>query len=188
MKTAICIASGPSLTKEDVDYCRGKGKVYVVKECYHLAPWADVLYAADTDWWHNQKGVPDFKGERWTVSSRACDVYPELKYIEAKAQWHWSETQGAVATGGNSGFQAMNIATLQGAERLVLLGYDYGHAAGMEKHWWDKEYKRESRYSNYAEWNKKLAKAAPFIKVPVFNASIQTAITCFPKVNLREIL
>lgn len=189
MKTSICIASGPSLTQADVDYCRGKGRVYAVKEAALAAPWADVLYAADTDWWVNHKDRWEgFAGEKWTVSNRACELFPALKYVEAKSEWQWSDTPGALATGGNSGFQALNMAVLDGAERVILLGYDYGHQPGMSKHWWDKDHPRDSRYSNYAEWNKRLAAAAPMIPVPVLNATPSTAITCFEQVNLRDIL
>jgi hypothetical protein len=188
MKTAICIASGPSLNREDVEYCRGKGRVYAIKEAALMAPWADVLYAADTDWWDkNPERWADFKGEKRTVSKAAADRHG-LIYLEAKTQLKWSTTPGALATGGNSGFQALNMAVLDGAERVILLGYDYGHQPGMSKHWWDVDHPRDSRYSNYAEWNRRLAAAAPLIPVPVLNATGNTAITCFPLVNLREVL
>lgn len=188
MKTAICIASGPSLTQADVDYCRGKGKVYAVKECRHLAPWADILYAADTDWWERFDGCADFAGERWTCSEEAAKKYG-INHIKINSQLVWSDTPGLIASGGNSGFQVINMAALDGAERIILLGFDYGYdPAQTDKHWWEKEHPRESRYSNYAEWNKKLAKAAEQMKVPVFNASVQSAITCFERVNLREII
>ena len=187
MKTAICIASGPSLTKEDVEYCQGKGTVYVVKECHHLAPWADAMYAADTDWWEKFNGVPEFKGRKITVSKEASEQYG-LEYVEAKTQWVWSTTQGAVATGGHSGFQVMNIAELEGHDRIILLGYDLGMTAGMDKHWWEKEHPRDSRYSNYKEWIVKMNKAAEVIQAKVLNASRLTALECFDRVNLRDIL
>jgi len=190
MKTAICIASGPSLTKEDVDYCRGKGRIYAVKEATLMAPWADVMYAADHDWWiNNPERWRDFKGEKWTLENRAAELFPELKTIKCRAEWKWSTTPGVLATGGNSGFQVINMAVLDGADRVILLGYDYGYdPAQQDKHWWEKEHPRESRYSNYAEWNKRLAAAAPLIPVPVFNATRQTAITCFPLVNIKDVL
>ena len=187
MKTAICIASGPSLTKEDVEYCQGKGRVYVVKECRYLAPWADVLYAADTDWWEKFEGCPDFAGEKWTVSATAADKFG-LHYVEGKSQIDWSDTPGVIATGGNSGFQIINLSVLQGCSRVILLGYDYGFKPGTVKHWWEKEHPRTSRESNYVDWNKRLAKAAPKIPVPVLNASVLSAINCFERVNLRDVL
>lgn len=185
MHTAICLASGPSLTQADVDYCRGKGKIYAVKECHHMAPWADVLYAADADWWDRFEGVKEFKGERWTVDQAAATKHG-LHFINYKPACVWSTDPAYLATGGNSGFQAVNLAVLQGAERVILLGYDMGHAA--QKHWWETKHPRESRHSDYAEWLKRFAAAAPLIPVPVLNASRQSAIECFPRVALEDVL
>lgn len=189
MNIAICIAGGPSLTKDDVDFCRGKGRVYAVKEAALLAPWADVLYAADHDWWtNNPDRWRDFKGEKWTIENRASQLFPEINAIRCRTEWKWSNTPGIIATGGNSGFQVINMAVLDGAEKVVLLGYDYGYEPGQDKHWWDKDHPRTSRQSNYAEWNKRLAAAAPLIPVPVLNASRQSAITCFPRLSLKDAL
>lgn len=184
---AVCIASGPSLTQEDVNFCRGKARVYAVKECYHMAPWADVLYAADTDWWERLHGVPDFAGERWTVSWEAAEKYPDLHHIPYKSDLTWSSTMAMLATGGNSGFQALNLAVLQGASKVFLLGYDMGH--GPKKHWWSGgPLKRDVRPSDYGDWIKRFAAAATLIPVPVINCSRKTAITCFPKSTIQESL
>ena len=40
---AVVIASGPSLTQDYVDYCRGRAWVVVVNDNSRRAPWADVL-------------------------------------------------------------------------------------------------------------------------------------------------
>ena len=51
------IASGPSLTQQQVDYCRGKAKVVVINDNYLRAPWADYLYFCDDKWfqWHKDR-------------------------------------------------------------------------------------------------------------------------------------
>lgn len=196
MKTAICIASGPSLTRDDVNAVRGHGRVYVVKECCHLSPWADVLYAADTDWWQNNAGCPYFEGEKWTVSHEAATQFC-LNHINYRNDIPWSNEQGLIASGGNSGFQAINLAALDlirlypdEPKRIILLGYDMGYIKGQDKHWWDQELPRESRYSNYADWLKRMAAAVPYIPldIQILNASRQTAINCFPQVNLGDVL
>lgn len=152
-----------------------------------MAPWADVLYAADGDWWDKFKGCPDFSGERWTLDVDAAKKYG-LHHIDYKPQSPWSTDPAYIASGGNSGFQVANLAVLQGAARVILLGYDMGFKPGQDKHWWEKEYPRNSRDSNYADWLKRWEAAAPLIPVPVLNASRQSAITCFQRVNLREVL
>lgn len=186
--TAICIASGPSLTKEDVEYCQGKGKIYIVKEGFYIAPWADVLYAADSDWWDLMDGVPEFTGEKWTVCKKSAEKY-NLECIDYDAGIRWSNTPGLIATGGNSGFQILNLAVLQGASEVILLGYDYGYDPQKQnKHWFDKLHPRKSRDSNYKKWNQQLLESAPLIPVPVINCSRQSAITCFPRALLKGVL
>jgi hypothetical protein len=187
MTLAVCIANGPSLTSEDVEYCRGRAKIYAVKESVTLCPWADVLYAADTDWWERHQGYADFKGERWTVSAEAGLKWG-INVIDYDSALKWSDTPGLLATGGNSGFQALNKAVLDGASKVLLLGFDMGHEPGKPKHWWTGKIKRETRASHYHEWIPKFNAAAPLIQVPVVNVSRETRLECFPRLGLRDVL
>lgn len=188
MHTAVCIANGPSLTKDDVEFLRGKPvKIYAVKEAHLLAPWADVLYAADGDWWDVNKGVPDFRGGRWTVNPDAAKRYG-LNCIDYKPNEAWSNSPAWIATGGNSGFQALNLAVLQGAVRVILLGYDMGHDSGTPKHWWTGQVERPIRTSNYIEFIEAYRRAAPRIPVPVINATRKTALNCFVQMPIQEAL
>jgi hypothetical protein len=182
---AICIATGTSLTKEDVEYCKGKAKIYAIKESVTLCPWADVLYSADTDWWEFYKGYPDFKGEKWTVSAEASKKWG-LNHVEYDSSLVWGNAN-ILATGGNSGFQTLNLAVMHGATEVILLGYDMGHPT-ERKHWWTGEIKRPIRPSNYEDWIKKFHAASKVIPVPVLNATRNSALTCFPKVELRDVI
>ena len=182
---AICIASGHSLTQEDVDYCRGKGKVYVVNDGHRLAPWADVLYAADTDWWEYHEGVTGFKGDRWTVSHEAALKYG-INRIDYKPREKWSNCPDWIATGGNSGFQIINLAEIQGADKIILLGYDMGFTD--KKHWFGEHPPKINRSSQYEAWIKRFNDAKPFIKAEVINCTPNSNLKCFPIKDLRECL
>lgn len=185
MSLAICIASGASLTKDDVDYCKGKGRVYVVKETHRLAPWADVLYAADTDWWEYHKGVPEFVGEKWTCSSESAKRW-KLNHIDGSSVIPWGQPgTGRIGYGGNSGFQVLNLAVLHGASKVILLGYDMQFTKGR-KHWFTGLDNKTRRDSNYADWLTRFNLAAPLIGVPVENASRNSAIECFPRIELQH--
>lgn len=188
LKTAICIASGPSLTQEDINYCRGKGKIYVVNETYQLAPWANILYAADGDWWEKHLEAHNFAGEKWTCNLSIAEKY-DLYHIGVKTQWHWSKTQGVIASGGNSGFQAVNKAYLDGAERIVLLGYDMGHKPGTKKHFFKDEDAKIFRHSNYESWIRRFTKATEYMDdVRIINCTRETNLECFERVPLREVI
>lgn len=182
---AICIASGHSLTFKDVDYCRGKGKVYVVNDGYKIAPWADVLYAADTDWWDYHDGVTQFDGERWTCAKESSLKYG-INHIDYKPQEKWSSSPDWIATGGNSGFQAVNLAEIHGATKIILLGYDMGFT--NKKHWFGEHPSRINRPSRYDEWIKRFNDAKPLIKAEVINCTPNSNLKCFPMADLRDVL
>lgn len=193
MKTIVCIASGPSLTPDDVEYCRARARVYAVNDVYRLAPWADVLYAADGSWWDVHKGCPEFAGERWTCNDDAAAKYG-LRHIPVK-NIEWSHTPGALGGGGNSGFQTINKASLDllaagvdGTERIILLGYDYGHKSGTKKHFFGEHPPDIDKVSNFRGWVQRIHKAAGQMKIPVINCSRESAIKCFPRAHLRDVL
>lgn len=180
---AFCLASGASLNQEDVDFIKGKGRVYAVNDSYRLAPWADVLYAADAAWWDWHIGnLSDFKGEKRSPDFATCKKY-NLSYVQIDMSAAWGEG-GRVAHGGNSGFQALNMAVNDGAHAVYLLGYDMGYTD--KKHWFGDHPKKLDRSSDYKKWIENIKKAVPHIPVPVYNCSEMSAIDCFSKVDLRE--
>jgi hypothetical protein len=189
MTTAICIASGPSLTADDVNYCKGKGKIYVANNCFKLAPWADVLYACDGRWWQHYHDQVDkvFKGERWTIDDAAAVEYG-LKTIGVLNDAIWSEHPSAITLGGNSGHQMMNLACIQGASKIVLLGYDMKPRADGIRHWHGDHINAllQTNPVEYVNWRKNFKEAKPFIKIPVVNCTRDTALEAFDRAPLRE--
>ena len=177
MKTAICIASGSSLTKEDVDYCKGKAFVYVINTSYQIAPWADVLYACDEEWWDYHK--PDFAGQKWTLNENAAKKY-NLNYIGHDANATFCETE-IIATGNNSGFQAINLAYLHGYRKILLLGYDFKNSG---QHWHGQHPTQLGQSQNLRLWLNLMEKAAPIMEnlgLEVINCTRDSDINCFRK-------
>ncbi len=179
-KISVCIATGASLTQEQVDYIKGKATVYVVNDAYRLAPWADVLYACDYRWWNYHK--PEFKGRKVTINEQAVKEYNLELWKQSKAIW--SDKQRELATGGNGGFQCLNLADLEGAEKIILLGYDMkpvGHFFG--------EHPEKIRgCSRYDVWVKNFKEAKRYIKAEVINCTPDSALDCFEKANLMDVL
>lgn len=180
MISIVCIASGASLTKEDVDYAlQNASKVFVVSDVYKIAPKADLLYSCDYQWWNYHR--PDFAGRKVTLNAKAAEQF-NLELVRESDQ-KWSTVEGFVATGGNSGFQCLNLATTMKPDRVILLGYDMhgGHFFGNHP-------KEVDRGSNFERWIDRMNVVAPIIPVPVFNCTPNSALECFPKFDLREIL
>lgn len=110
-----------------------------ISDVYRVAPWADYLYSCDYHWWdfHYSEHNPNlhafkaFAGERWTVDEGAAIKYGlhRLKGVD-----HAGLGQDCIHTGSNSAYQAINLAYLFGARRILLLGIDLQHGElGQQK-------------------------------------------------------
>lgn len=186
-ETVVCIASGPSLTPEDVAVVRGRARVVVVNNSYQLAPWADVLYAADARWWKWHKGAPDFQGLKYSVTKDSAR-WPGVIVIGRGASTGLSLDTTKVCLGGNGGYQALNLAVLLGASRVVLLGYDMAVAKDGRQHWHpDHPNTMRSPYQNFRAAYPTLVEPLKAAGVEVINCSRQTALTCFPRAVITDV-
>jgi len=179
----VCLGTGPSLTAEDVAYVRGKARVIAVNDAYKLAPWADVLYAADAKWWGWHKGVPGFTGLKYTAQPGAVR-WPGVQLMHRSGLDGLDLNPRNVRTGFNSGYQAINMAVHFGAGRSVLLGYDMRGDHFFGKH-------PDRTVPPFVLCLAKFATLVPplaALKIPIVNATRQTALTCFPRVPLEEAL
>jgi hypothetical protein len=122
-ETCVCLGTGPSLTAADVDACRGRARVIAINDAYRLAPWADVLYAADRKWWAWHQGAPTFPGRKLTIEPQR-DVWPGLAMLRNTGLEGFEADPGGLRIGYHSGYQAIHLAVHFGATRIVLLGYD----------------------------------------------------------------
>ena len=204
----VCVAGGPSLTREDVEYCRGKAAVIVVNDGYRMAPWADYLYAADHRWWistPNGEAEPNwrlsartFRGERLTTDKGTADMFG-LGYIPHQPGRGLAKPPFIHGT--NGGIEAVSIAALKGARRILLLGYDMG--ATGSGHWFGDHPDavtlpdgRVERLTTMDAHEFALARgefAALAIDldaagIEVINCTRTTALECFPRKPIQECL
>lgn len=180
--TVVCLGSGPSLTKADVESVRGRARVIAVNDTYRLAPWADVLYACDSKWWRWHKGVPTFAGLRYSLDLRAQAF--GVSVLRNSGMTGLEPDPSALKTGHNSGYQAINLAVHLGAERIVLLGYDMrgDHFFGSHPD--------QSRppFALCLKRFQTLVEPLAAAGVTVINASRKTALTVFPCASLESVL
>jgi hypothetical protein len=188
---ALVIANGPSLTETDVSLARGLDCLTIaINDAYRLAPWADILYAADLPWWDAYRSKITFDGELWTCNDYAAAKHG-LFHIPVRMDQKWSTDPNWIASGSNSGFQGINLAGILGAKEIILLGFDYGSEPGKPKHWFGDHPGEMNKNSNYRKWLERITRAAPEIEkagINVINATRETAITCFPKQPLEALL
>lgn len=191
------IASGPSLTKQDVDSLKGQ-KVIAINDNYLLAPWADYMYACDPIWWmwHKEREeLKAFKGQKWTQReswepSEKTEVerLHKLNWVDSKCEMGLSTDPAYIHQGSNSGIQAINLAYHFGARSIVLLGFDMQETNG-KAHWFG-EHPNNShpKFSNLMKFYKHVADQAPALGLEIINATRETALTCFKREKLADIL
>lgn len=193
VKTAIVIASGPSLTQDQVDYAVATGHhTMVINAAYKMAPRATTMYSGDFLFWKNY--VADvrrnFFGVPWSQDATSCERWPEIKRVRA-ANRDGLGKGGLIHLNGNSGFQGINLAHSWGFKRIVLLGFDMKLGPKGEKHFHPDHPAPMVQAQVFFEWLHKSARLAVDLKndgAEVLNATTDTALTCWPKVELQEVV
>lgn len=198
-ETFVCIASGPSLTREDVEAVRGRARVIVVNNNIQIAPWADVLYAADAGWWkwatRGQSPMEAFPallkahaGLKYSVTSQAAR-YHCVTVLGRGPSEGLSLDPTKLCLGANGGYQAINLAVLLGAARIVLLGYDMQLGPKGQRHW-HRDHPSGSFNAPLQNFRQKfptLVEPLQRAGVEVINCSRQTALTCFPRQSIEDV-
>jgi len=191
-ETVVVLGTGPSLTVEDVDYCRTKARVIAVNDAYHLAPWADALYGCDAQWWQWHRGVPEFTGPKWALDHSAWTkyraIYPDVQRLRNTGWSGLEHLPTGLKSGRNSGYQAINLAVHYGAARILLLGFDMQAAKDRSHFFGEHPNRQRSPYPLFRHAFDSLVKPLAKIGVVVLNCSRSTMLTAFPRVPLREAL
>lgn len=190
-KWVVC-ASGPSMAGVDLSLLRRfrSWRVLAVNCTWSLVPWAAALYAGDLEWWDRYGGgTAEFEGEKWTWNPMAA-VKHKLRMVTRRNGKGLCRERGAVNSGGNSGYQAVNLAYHFGARQIVLLGFDMHRQGGGHWHG-EHEGMLSAPASHLPMWRNAFEPMAFDLRaagVQVLNATEGTALTCFPKVPLAEAL
>lgn len=194
-RAVAVIASGPSVQKQEVASLRGRLPVLAIKENYDLAPWADVVYGCDAAWWKNRNGLKTYHGLKVSATLDLRLYFKDLNYVtlEKHDDRIRLDPLGTVGAGGNSGFQAVNLAVQFGATRLLLIGFDMNHHT-RQPHWYGRNNgpgRTNPDHNNYDRWRRAFTQSTPILEkagVEVVNASPMSALTCFRHQGTKETL
>lgn len=133
-----------------------------------------MLYSGDRKFWADYGG--GFAGRKISgdESVAGCDFLNVRAWLP---QNRWCN---------NSGAQALFLMPVLGASRVILTGYDM-----QGRHWHEDYATKNPSAENLELWRKGFPALAAWLAalgVEVLNASRETALTCFPRVDLREAL
>lgn len=140
---------------------------------YQLCLWADYLFAMDRVWWDQY--VDDvnrrFKGKCYTLCKKCHNipVAPVMNYQ-------------------NSGAGAVALAAALGASSIILMGYDMGYAGG-KRHWHGDHPPGLGNAGKVKNWPAHFEPLARRLtRINVLNCSRKTALKCFPRAELEQVL
>lgn len=155
-----------------------------------------MVYGCDPAWWRHRRGLPDFAGIK--VSWADLPEYPDIRRVViagGRGNNQYTDDlifdRDQVGGGGNSGFQAFNLAVNQcRARRVILIGFDMVDRGKL--HWYG-----ENRWpmggnpsiTNFRRWIAAFDGAAKTLGargIRVLNASRNSALRCFPKMDMAE--
>lgn len=122
--------------------------------------------------------------------------YPDIQKVAIKTGVPEKEADviltgpvGWVGSGGNSGFQAMNLAVQFGATGILGIGFDMCGDHWYGRNGWDKA--NNPGEENFKRWRKAFESAAPVLSwlgVEFINASMNSTLNCFPKMSVEDAL
>jgi hypothetical protein len=204
MQTVVVLGAGPSLCAEDVDRVLDAPDTHViaVNDAWRLTGRrADILYAADAQWW------------RWLAAANVTDdqlppvllaaqpdaktYRPSVQILTTKRGDGISLAPGMIYSGGHGGHQAINVAALLWPSRIVLLGFDMQADPATGQHHFFGEHPYDvghqpphCRYGARLKSFEGLRSGLDAVGIQIINCSRRTAIDpdVIPRGSLAEVL
>lgn len=187
-ETCAILASGPSMNVSVARTLEGRCRVIAINDNYKLAPWADILYAADHPWWREYPEALKFAGRKVTINAGL--EFAEVEYIESGGYADFDHRTTHVRTGKNGGYQAIHIAAHLGVRRIILCGFNMRSIDGLS-HWFGDHPPNLHRTPPYETWISLFARLAPLLRhknIEVINCTPKSALNCFEKQSLETAL
>jgi hypothetical protein len=190
-ETVAIIGGGSSLTRAQIEAVRGIKSV-AINRAYEDAPFADILYFADREWWMDHKDRPAFKafaGLKVTIENVAQVADASIHLLRQGVAEGLSADPGVLHTGRNSGYQVLNLLLLAGVRKILLLGIDgqRGENGRVHYHSGHKNPTPDAAFELYRLYFASIENEVKARGVRVFNCSPRSAIG-FEKLTVEQAL
>ena len=198
--------SSPSVYSSYMEQIYDK-HVIGINVAYLIGEWIDMVFFGDNKFFLNHK-------ERlavWPGLKVSCyagiDKYDWVKYLprDARKRQGISSDPTTVAWNCNSGAAAISVAVNAGAKRIFLLGFDMNLGDTGKQHWHTlyksktpvqplKPHKgvvpkvRHLPFERHLRGFPAIARDAKLRGVEIINVCPTSAVTVFPRVNLKDVL
>jgi len=205
LKTIVCIATGPSLTLQQIDTARDKGfTLFACNNAIFQAPDADLLYGCNHEWWaYYWDDVKNLPCEKWTTSTIAATTHG-INWIAERHAPGLSTDPKVIHHGHGSGYSLVSMAFRAGADRIVLLGYDLKYAPDYDPANRDPGSSHRHFFGEYPEsmrhWPSVKVEKGVHVElrdlygeiksqnlVEVVNCTPGSAMDCFPNLDIADL-
>lgn len=176
---------------------QGKVKTIVINRAFELAPWADVVYGCDAGFWRAYPKALECQGVKVCYDSEFCALHQDLNNVKVEFSHKISSEPGVLGSGGicgaggNSGFQALNLALQFGANPILLLGYDMTDKAGLHFHGKHPPPLQNPSPDMFDRWRSAFNKAEAGLRsqgIKILNCTPRGTLNMFQKMSLEEAL
>ena len=216
--TCVIIGGGPSLVKQfeiPAEVTEGvyQGRLHpsayspylaplhtmhciAVNVAYKFGDWIDAMFFGDPDTWMDDKDeLIAWKGLRITCSEEVTKD-SRVKYLIRSPQKMGIVTDPAcICWNYNSGCAAINVAVHFGVKRIILLGFDMSLDSDKRQHWHNlyADQKKDVNSMNttmhrHLQTFPTIANDLKKLGIEVINASPESKIDEFPKMNFKDII
>ena len=173
-----------------------------VNMAFRLGDWVDICFFGDRGWFFaNRKELAEFPGLKVTCNANMSGSKYDSEYVKylPRDKNHAkgiSTNPKRVSWNANSGAAAISVAIHTGATRIILLGFDMSLGEGHKQHWHGlyniagrgKVEAKKLPFNRHLKGFPLIAKEAKKLGVVILNASPDSAIKCFPKVQVKDLL
>lgn len=169
-----------------------------INNAYQIGSWIDVLFFGDCGWYLvHRNAIAKWPGLKVTCCPRFEAKKKEdmegIKFLKKDAQRQGiSSDNSTVCWNSNSGAAAISLASHFGAKKIILLGFDMD-MQNKVSHWHGShaqpgENTRKPPFDRHLRGFPQIAEDAKKMGIEILNASPDSAIMDFTKIDIEEVL
>jgi hypothetical protein len=198
-KRCFIVGGGPSLKGFDFERLRGE-RVIAINKAFLDVPFADVMFAMDRPLLdlitagklgeNYQQAFEDFSGMKLWLDLSGYTYPTGIYSVHAAGEIGWTNSlNDGLYHGQNSGYGALNLAIVLGADPIYLLGYDMAKGPGGEKHYHDgyPSGTNPEALNIFLKAFEAGAKMLPGGGPRIVNLNPNSALRCFPSGNIADV-
>lgn len=168
-----------------------------VNAAFMLGDWIEMVIFGDKKFFNRyHKELADFPGLKISCNSKFDDK--RIRWVrnlkKEKKMTGIADRSDSVCWNKNTGAAAISVAANAGAKQIILLGFDMNTDSKTGAQWWHTVYTKGNLARNKLPFSRHLrsfpdiAKDAKRRGIEILNASPNSAIEVFKKVNVKDVL